>query len=361
VEHQSNFQLHYKKKSNFYNLKIQVAEIAQCHINNLNVAEIFNHKFHRFYDNTDSMSHLTPSDNIIVYEMDSENMTLAPCIQRVIKRKLIFTSATLVGCPILIPIIKEKTTFGEIKKLIWDRMKHFLQDFESMTSTEIANCYKVKIINTSLEAIENQPKSDNEVISWAAKQYLTVDWAYSKLFEAKFKKNFPNDSSEIPSKTTSKNDEKKIKTINLIDCIKLWSKDEKLSVNDTWYCSKCKQHKQATKKLDLHKMPENLIIMLKRFVQVNKTFKDKIQDPIEFPLTGLNLADFVPNKLEKVQLYDLYAVVNHFGGGMNGGHYTAFCRNDKNWYEFDDSTCNELKTMPTVSPNVYVLFYKKKK
>jgi ubiquitin C-terminal hydrolase len=23
-------------------------------------------------------------------------------------------------------------------------------------------------------------------------------------------------------------------------------------------------------------------------------------------------------------------------GGMGGGHYTAFCKNGDNWYEFDD-------------------------
>ncbi len=35
-------------------------------------------------------------------------------------------------------------------------------------------------------------------------------------------------------------------------------------------------------------------------------------------------------------VYELYAVSNHYGG-LGGGHYTAFAKNDGQWYEFDDS------------------------
>ena len=35
--------------------------------------------------------------------------------------------------------------------------------------------------------------------------------------------------------------------------------------------------------------------------------------------------------------YDLYAVSNH-GGGLGGGHYWAYCKNnDGNWYKFNDA------------------------
>ena len=38
-------------------------------------------------------------------------------------------------------------------------------------------------------------------------------------------------------------------------------------------------------------------------------------------------------------VYDLFGVVNHFGS-LNGGHYTATCKNsiDNNWYYFNDSS-----------------------
>lgn len=37
-------------------------------------------------------------------------------------------------------------------------------------------------------------------------------------------------------------------------------------------------------------------------------------------------------------IYDLYAVSNHYGG-LDGGHYTAYCKNPvaNEWFDFDDS------------------------
>jgi len=42
-------------------------------------------------------------------------------------------------------------------------------------------------------------------------------------------------------------------------------------------------------------------------------------------------------------IYDLYAVSNHYGT-LNGGHYTAMCRNPvtETWYEFDDSSISKI-------------------
>lgn len=36
-----------------------------------------------------------------------------------------------------------------------------------------------------------------------------------------------------------------------------------------WYCSKCKEHKEATKQMAVHRLPEILIVHLKRFRKCN--------------------------------------------------------------------------------------------
>ena len=57
------------------------------------------------------------------------------------------------------------------------------------------------------------------------------------------------------------------------------------------YCSKCKEHVQAFKKLDLWKLPEILVVHLKRFHYSQgryvKTFvtRDKINTVVDFPVT----------------------------------------------------------------------------
>ncbi len=60
-------------------------------------------------------------------------------------------------------------------------------------------------------------------------------------------------------------------------------------------------------------------------------------------------------------IYDLYAVSNHYGS-LNGGHYTAFCRNpiDNKWYEFDDSSVSRIDPSSAVTKAAYVLFYKRR-
>jgi hypothetical protein len=61
--------------------------------------------------------------------------------------------------------------------------------------------------------------------------------------------------------------------------------------------------------------------------------------------------------------YDLYAVCNHHGTDLQGGHYTATCRNptDGKWYAFDDVNTRTI-TKPedeVISEDAYILFYQK--
>ena len=51
-------------------------------------------------------------------------------------------------------------------------------------------------------------------------------------------------------------------TLNLDDCLKLFMQSEKLTSENPWYCSKCKKHQEATKQMNLCKLPKNLIITL---------------------------------------------------------------------------------------------------
>ncbi|KAG7468755.1 ubiquitin carboxyl-terminal hydrolase 8, partial [Solea senegalensis] len=56
--------------------------------------------------------------------------------------------------------------------------------------------------------------------------------------------------------------------------------------------------------------------------------------------------------------YGLYAVSNHYGG-LDGGHYTAYCKNalKQRWYKFDDHEVSEISTSSVKSSAAYILFY----
>ncbi|KAM0750823.1 UCH-domain-containing protein [Meredithblackwellia eburnea MCA 4105] len=161
------------------------------------------------------------------------------------------------------------------------------------------------------------------------------------------------------------------------DCLKEFTKEERLGEDDTWYCPRCKKHQQATKKVEIWKVPDVLVFALKRF-SANRYSRDKIDDFVDFPIDGFDMEPFVEgDKVERrlaqeagvsveepeSLIYDLYAVDNHYGG-LGGGHYTAYAKNPENerWYDFDDSRvtpipdpANKIKTSAA-----YLLFYRRR-
>lgn len=148
--------------------------------------------------------------------------------------------------------------------------------------------------------------------------------------------------------------------MTLADCIESFTQDENLDKDNLWHCGNCKKLVQATKKMDLYKLPRILIIHLKRFrhkITQLWNYQKKLEDFVEYPTTGLDLSKFIKGAPEGY-LYDLFAVSNHYGR-MSGGHYTATCYNpfhDK-WLFFDDESVSKASTEDIVSNNGYVLFY----
>lgn len=149
-------------------------------------------------------------------------------------------------------------------------------------------------------------------------------------------------------------------TLQLKDCITQFTNVERLGTNDPWYCSKCKKHQQATKKFDIWSLPKVMIIHLKRF-SFSRSWRDKIDTLVEFPVKNLDMSEYVLNpaqKNAKKLTYDLIGVANHYGG-LGGGHYTAYAMNSvqDSWYSFDDAMVTPTSSSNVVTRNAYVLFY----
>lgn len=76
---------------------------------------------------------------------------------------------------------------------------------------------------------------------------------------------------------------------------------EELEAEDSWYCSKCKRHVQANKKLDLWTVPEVLVVHLKRFF-FTRLRRDKLDVKVEFPLEDWDLSAYLPKTQVKLPL-----------------------------------------------------------
>lgn len=152
-------------------------------------------------------------------------------------------------------------------------------------------------------------------------------------------------------------------TVSLYDCLQNFSTPEVLGDQDLWYCPRCKEHRRATKTIQIWSTGDLLTIHLKRF-QSARSFSDKINMVVDFPIEGLDMSEYVMSDQTGSQdlIYDLVAVDNHYGG-LGGGHYTASARNfrDDKWYYFNDGRVTPIEDpKECISGAAYLLFYKKR-
>ena len=152
---------------------------------------------------------------------------------------------------------------------------------------------------------------------------------------------------ELEAKRRSRYNRRK-NGVTLGDCLDEFGKPEILSESDAWYCPRCKEHRRASKRFELWKSPDILVIHFKRFSAQGR-FRDKLDVSVDFPVKGLDLTTRVAMQEEgKSPIYDLFAVDNHYGG-LGGGHYTAYASNfmeeNQHWYEYNGELEAEASTI----------------
>lgn len=187
---------------------------------------------------------------------------------------------------------------------------------------------------------------------------------------------------------------------HLYDCLRNYTKEERLGPDEAWTCPRCKVPRQASKRITITRAPQILVIQLKRFKSVRRGFTDKNNAFVDFPLTGLDLTPFCVPPLSAAAArdvqarygptavleldrsgnamdddtttppfeYNAYGVVQHFGT-LTGGHYTALVRGSTTggaagggqWFEFNDRMINDFGSRHIATPAAYLLFYVRSK
>ena len=151
----------------------------------------------------------------------------------------------------------------------------------------------------------------------------------------------------------------------LKQCLKKYSDPELLTGDEQYQCDICRTKTDAVKQIYIWEPPEKLIIQLKRFKQQGIRLSKNMID-VTFPLTGLELTDnFSGLHPHKNCVYDLYAVIHH-GGGLHGGHYTAYCKHPSNsmWYYYNDDSVyhvpmEDIERRALDTTDSYILFYER--
>ncbi|KAL8496254.1 hypothetical protein ACS0TY_020096 [Phlomoides rotata] len=362
------------------------------------VAEIYNNRIIRFLEEpTDSLSLIRDNDQLVAYRLSNEVKEAPQFVfvhqqieEKSINGKLILNWKAF-GLPL---VVRKNIANGSDIREVYDKLlAPFLEPEEDPAdnnddSGNSANEVGTDVCNTKNTRLNGSPetsdKEESDAQSGADFQfyftnekgaekgseigmgelvmptpmperlYVLVSWS------EKMVKRYIQPLGLLPEVFKSAFFSKKPQeSVSLYKCLEAFLKEEPLGPDDMWYCPVCKKHCQAGKKLDLWRLPEILVIHLKRF-SYSRFLKNKLETFVDFPFHDLDLADYIAHKGgQSSQRYMLYAISNHYGS-MGGGHYTAFVRHGGDrWYDFDDSHVSSISEDKIKTSAAYVLFYRR--
>uniref|UniRef100_A0AAV1UV29 Ubiquitin carboxyl-terminal hydrolase n=1 Tax=Peronospora matthiolae TaxID=2874970 RepID=A0AAV1UV29_9STRA len=174
--------------------------------------------------------------------------------------------------------------------------------------------------------------------------------------------------------------------INLESLLLQYADKEELEGTNQVYCRRCSKYQNSYKSLNLHVLPDVLVLHIRRFDYCRQ---QKLTLKVNFPLIGLNMRPYTSVGIDEVDelkrgntngpvhggnrneyLYDLVAVVNHHGDSVNGGHYTTYVREEiserttslsgmeqHQWILFDDVEVKTVTDVEVESSQAYLLCY----
>uniref|UniRef100_A0A8C1X328 Ubiquitin carboxyl-terminal hydrolase n=1 Tax=Cyprinus carpio TaxID=7962 RepID=A0A8C1X328_CYPCA len=354
------------------------------------VADVFNHRFYRIYQADESLSCILDRDDIFLFKK-KKNVVMAIYMRERSHYRDYGSGSnnygtSLFGHPLLMSVPRAQCTREDLYQLLLKRLAAGVEpsgkeeedeDEDEEEEEEAASCAqankrlpgrrrnteKQKKALFTIQAVNSNGTTERGMgevdggFSFSSQPYIAIDWdpdMKKKYYnENEAEKYIKHQSMDVPHQQI---------TVQLQECIELFTTVETLEEENPWYCPTCKKHQLATKKLDLWSLPEVLIIHLKRF-SYTKYSREKLDTIVEFPLRDLDFSGFLlkktVNSTEPPCRYDLISVSNHFGG-LRDGHYTSYARNKDNgqWYYFDDSKVTYAREEQITSA-VYLLFYQR--
>jgi hypothetical protein len=323
----------------------------------------------RFVKSSDNIYGTSRKGHLFIYEMVDDDESY-PFICT-IKRDKVYTSY-----PRLFNI-NPYNSVKELRAMIYSYMKYYspntnpkyeklIKDYKETNyidtteyedivnkeySENIAVPYKINLISStneikSLDIFSNNSKVDKviEVVKQGFKLVIEVD---------------PDVEKNMNKMIKIESSGEKLTTLN--DCLDHFTNYEKLDKGNEWYCDNCKKLQHTIRKIELFYIPKYFIICLKRFESkfLSKTQIQLLKSNafVKYPVSKYNLTGYSQGPKNQ-QIYELYAVSQH-AGSKEGGHYATACRNFGKWYEFDDISVFPSDEESIISPEGYVLFYRR--
>ncbi|KAK6935626.1 Peptidase C19, ubiquitin carboxyl-terminal hydrolase [Dillenia turbinata] len=369
------------------------------------LAEVYEHRIYRYFENPlEPLTSIKDDEHIIAYRLLRKRLGLTRleiihcCQERCIIDSLKGSEKKLFGTPLVTYVGDEALTgsainiairrvLSPLQRKTYVPLTNVQNAEESGSCSEVdrltSNCSTQMDHTSSLEdhtglgevssieltfqisvaddrGLNCKPLEKDSCIKPGQFLRILLDWTEKDYeeYDASYLKDLPEVCK--PAITVKKTRQE---AISLFSCLEAFLKEEPLGPDDMWYCPSCKEHRQATKKLDLWRLPDILVFHLKRF-SYSRYLKNKLDTFVNFPIHNLDLGKYVKsnNAAPRSQVYELYAIINHYGG-LGGGHYSAHAKliDENRWYHFDDSHVSPVGENEIKTSAAYVLFYQRSK
>ncbi|XP_015116575.1 ubiquitin carboxyl-terminal hydrolase 31 [Diachasma alloeum] len=376
------------------------------------LTEVHDEGFHRTFSDCQPLSVITENDPLYCVELPQlkepteQAYILLVWVNVLVKGDL----RERFGSPYTMQVSRE-TSYEDLQKLLLKEMHTTLSE-DVLTSSQTPGLFNIRVADPAATPIQDEhpcidPCVEHPLYTEQIEQALALcaddsGPQHVKLIlewdEATKSNIIQDDSDQIEEHASVKQLKTNAElggTVTLEECFDLYTREEILGAEDAWHCPYCNRKQEVVKKLGLWSLPDILVIHLKRFRQqtAKQRSTSKLTMLVDFPLYGFDMTPHLahggvqPNHTNVTTLgalgwspwkkprtrhhnipkydenvYDLYAICNHHGQDLQGGHYTAFCRNpyDTQWYCFDDTRVEAVNDTNLITNAAYMLFYQRR-
>mmetsp|Transcript_16913 Transcript_16913/g.30323 ORF Transcript_16913/g.30323 Transcript_16913/m.30323 type:complete len:579 (+) Transcript_16913:994-2730(+) len=133
----------------------------------------------------------------------------------------------------------------------------------------------------------------------------------------------------------------------LMKCLETYTKPEKI---EGYRCEGCKKQGVITKQIKFSRLPNFLVLQIKRFESF--PYPRKSDKRVKFE------ERMVLDTEAGIENFSLIAIAVH-SGSLGGGHYVSYGFRSGEWYSFNDSSCVRVSLSNVLGQQAYLLVYMK--
>ena len=144
----------------------------------------------------------------------------------------------------------------------------------------------------------------------------------------------------------------------LTDCLNLGFADESL---DDYQCDACKTKGKASIRNRISRLPDTIILTLKRFTNTMQ----KVAGKVAWDIDGFDFRPWMAfkgdpfNKMYTPPVYETTALIEQ-QGSFRGGHYRMYAKQENLWYEYDDNAIQNVPGETATNCDTYIAFLSRK-